>query len=108
MNMLHILVSSCCVKGPDNEGVEVPGSDGVEGPGSDCVEGPGCDGVEGPGRDGIEGPGSDGVEGPGNNDVSLVDGGVHGDNISSFTMISFTFGSIERESTYSPIKLPGN
>lgn len=90
--MLHILVSSSCVKGPDNEGVEVPGSDGVEGPGSDCVEG----------------PGSDGVEGPGNNDVSLVDGGVHGDNISSFTMISFTFGSIERESTYSPIKLPGN
>lgn len=48
--------------------------------------------------------GNDGVEGPGNSDVSLVDGVVDGDNIGSFTMISFTFKSVEKE-TYSPINL---
>ena len=84
---LHILVSSSCAEGPGNDG----------------VWGPGNDGFEGPGNDGVEGPGNGGVEGLGNIDVSPVDGGVDGDNISSFTIISFTFESVEKESLYSPI-----
>ena len=100
---MHILVSSSCAEGPGNDGVWGPGNDGVWGPGNDGFEGPGNDGFEGPGNDGVEGPGNGGVEGLGNIDVSPVDGGVDGDNISSFTIISFTFESVEKESLYSPI-----